>query len=306
MFKKLTQRLLFCLSLSFVLSLNAYSQDTTKTTVPSEPVVVPSPDPTNQDPAKNEKEYMGVAVSPSTLRFNVKPGNAQTKTVKITNDSKSTKKFDISLEEYVADEFGKPVSAKKGSNKYGLSKWLNITPSYAELKSGEQKIISIQLEVPNIDTAAIAGWAILTINEVRDKTPLEGAGDNKTALSLGIFPGIGFGVYIYQNPPNVNNLNVEITGFTYQEKDKKRTILLKCKNIGDGIGFCNQYIDLLNLTTGEQRKIAPVAFTILPGFNREFTIDLPVLTPGKYSAAGVIDFGSKEYVQTAELEFTIE
>ncbi len=300
-------------SATFVLaqdSLKRSAADTSLVQPPSSPPIV-NTDTTVKKNSGLVDEGMGVAVSPSTLRFNLKPGNAQTKTIKVTNDTKLAKKFNVTVQEYMANELGKPISSKIGSSKYGLAKWLNITPSYIELKAGEQKIINVQLDLPDSDSAAIAGWAIVAIDEVRDRPPLDQNAGSKNTISLGIVPSIGFGVYVYQNPPNVNNHNVEITGFKYVEKlekgIKKRVIEMVCKNTGNGIGFCSNYLELINLTTGEQSKLPIKQVTILPGFVRNFYFELSsTLKPGKYSAAGVLDFGSKEYVQTAELEFLIQ
>ena len=237
---------------------------------------------------------IGVAVSPSTLRFNLKPGNAQTKTIKVTNDTKVAKKFNVTVQEFRASELGKPVYSK-------------ISPSYIELRAGEKKNINVQLDIPDVDSAAIAGWVIIAIDEVRDRAPLDQSSTNKNTLALGIVPSIGFGVYVFQNPPEVNNHNVEITSFKYNETGNKRIVEMECKNIGNGIGFCSNYLELINLTTGEQTKLPIKQVTILPGFVRKFYFELSsTLKPGKYSAAGVLDFGSKEYVQTAELEFLIQ
>ncbi len=250
---------------------------------------------------------IGVAVSPSTLRFNLKPGNAQTKTIKVTNDTKVAKKFNVTVQEFRASELGKPVYSKIGESKFGLAKWLNISPSYIELRAGEKKNINVQLDIPDVDSAAIAGWVIIAIDEVRDRAPLDQSSTNKNTLALGIVPSIGFGVYVFQNPPEVNNHNVEITSFKYNETGNKRIVEMECKNIGNGIGFCSNYLELINLTTGEQTKLPIKQVTILPGFVRKFYFELSsTLKPGKYSAAGVLDFGSKEYVQTAELEFLIQ
>jgi hypothetical protein len=47
-------------------------------------------------------------------------------------------------------------------------------------------------------------------------------------------------------------------------------------------------------------------FTILPKFKREFYYELTGLSPGKYSSIGVIDYGNKEELVAAELEFEIK
>ena len=59
--------------------------------------------------------------------------------------------------------------------------------------------------------------------------------------------------------------------------------------------------------TGSQDRLPVKHFTILPELIRDFKFNLPhTLEPGRYSAVGVLDFGSTEEIQAAELEFEIE
>ena len=87
---------------------------------------------------------------------------------------------------------------------------------------------------------------------------------------------------------------------------KDRKVNLSVKNTGDGISYCTSYLELTNLKTGEQKKLQAKKFTILPQYSREFNYELgDDILPGKYSAVGVIDYGNKEELVAAELEFEI-
>ena len=82
---------------------------------------------------------------------------------------------------------------------------------------------------------------------------------------------------------------------------------MKVKNTGDGIGYCLYYIEVTNLTTGQQNKFKVNQFGILPGYEKEFKYDLPKeLAKGNYSGLCVLDYGDKEALQTAEIDFKIE
>ena len=49
----------------------------------------------------------------------------------------------------------------------------------------------------------------------RDKLdPTDGEGGT---VAFGVVPTYAFGIFVYQNPPNVDNNNVEITNFKYNE-----------------------------------------------------------------------------------------
>jgi hypothetical protein len=77
--------------------------------------------------------------------------------------------------------------------------------------------------------------------------------------------------------------------------------------MGDGIGFCTSYVEITNLATGKQEKLKGQKFTILPGFNREFSYEIPKdLEKGKYSAVGVVDTNNPDQVTAAELQFVVD
>ena len=253
----------------------------------------------------------GVSVSPSNMHFNAKPGSTQTKTIKITNDTRATKKFELNLSDYgELTNDGKTQGEVTPDFKYALSKWLSISPTYVEVPPMEAKTITVTLDVPNGDTAAIAAWTMITVDQVKaTKKSLELPDGASNAVGMGVNQVFGFGIYVYQNPPNVVNNKVEINSLKYNAGTGKipNQILMGVKNSGDGIGFCNYYIEITNLNSGKTEKISVKRFTILPGYSRELKFDLPnYFQPGKYSSVAVLDFGSKDDLQTGELDFEVK
>ncbi|HNQ13562.1 MAG TPA: hypothetical protein PKM16_10180 [Bacteroidia bacterium] len=280
-------RLLFLSMLAAVLNFSAYAQS----------------EKTETD--GTEKKVSGISVSPSSLRFNTRPGSIQTQEVKVSNNTDEDFKFQIGFSDFMMNEFGKPGPVTPENSKYALSKWVAASPSFVELKAGESKKIIVTVNIPDREDAHISAWTILTIDQISERPPLTFGGSNN-AIAMGIVPSFGFGVYVYQNPPNVKNNQVEITSFRHVPSEKKNTLILKMKNTGDGIGFCGTYVELTHLKTGKQKRLPVRQFTILPGFIREIGFDLPEDMPdGAYSAAGVLDFNSTEEIQAAEIEFTL-
>jgi hypothetical protein len=271
---------------SFFLSSNSYAQDS------------------NFEPMKDTVPK-GVSVSPPTVRFNLKSGTSQSKNIKITNDTDFPKTFQIKAQDYLADDINREAqtSIVPEDYKYGLKKWLYVTPSLVTIQPGQKANINVLLDVPAGDEFAHAAWSLIIIDEVKDRKELNIPTAGSGAVGLGILPSMGFGIFVYQNPPNVKNNAVELTGYAIDPTKKK--ITMKASNKGDGIGFCTYYVELLNMATGETFKIPVQTATLLPGSTRELAIELPALSSGSYNALGVLDFGSKEYVETAELDFAI-
>lgn len=248
---------------------------------------------------------MGVAVSPSSMHLNVKPGTSVVKEINVHNDTKIKYSFRIGFCDFEMGRNGKPLSLKAGEGKYGLSKYINVSPSFFEMKPGEEMKLKVNVTIPDDSNAYRASWTIITIDQVKDRLPLD-ATDKPNSLSFGINPSFGFGVYVYQNPPNVKVNSVLIEKFLFQEKDGKRKIDMVVKNTGDGISSCTSYVELTNLKTGKQEKLQVKRFTVLPQYFRDFFYDMPSDLPsGKYTAVGVVDFGSSEEIVAAEAEFEI-
>lgn len=249
---------------------------------------------------------MGVSVSPSSMHLNIKPGTSVTKEIKVKNDTKKPYRFNIGFNDFEMTPQGKPVAPQPNNCKYCLSKYISVSPSYFELKPGEELKVKLIISIPDSAEMYKAMWTIVTVDQVVERAPLD-LEPHPNRLAMGILPSIGFGVYIYQNPPNVKVNKINIERFQFAEKDGKKFFDLKVKNIGDGISYCNSYVSLTNLQTGEQKKVNVKRFTILPQFIREFKIDLPSdLLPGKYTAVGVVDFGDADEMIAAQADFEIK
>ncbi|MFY9310762.1 MAG: hypothetical protein WAQ28_17075 [Bacteroidia bacterium] len=251
----------------------------------------------------------GISVSPSTLRFNAKPGTTQTKTIKITNDTKKKITYQVNFQDYGLSADGQQDVGVKSDYRNALSKYVVVSPTLIELNAHEAKTISVTLDIPPGDAYAIAMWTTLIIDQVLDRPKMQTPGTNTNTMGMGISTGMSFGVNIFQNPPNVAVNSVEIQSMKYVKANLKQgnTLVMKAKNTGDGIGYCLYYIELTSMLTGRQSKLKVKQFSIFPGYEKELSFELPKeLEKGKYSALAVLDFGNKDELQTAEIEFLLE
>jgi len=258
---------------------------------------------------KDTLPEMGVSVSPSTMRFRVKPGTLKTMTLKMTNDTKKINSFQVGFQDYGAGDDGTADVPVDKYSMYSLSKYMVVSPTLIELKPRETKVISVTVDIPAGDSMAISMWTILTLDQVIEREKLEIPSISQNAIGMGIKNSFGFGINVFQNPPNMVVNNVEIVGMNFNKKSPTSTnnIFMKAKNAGSGIGYCLYYLELTNLVTGKQTKLKVKQFAIFPGYSKTFNFDLPAdIEKGPYSAMAVLDFGNKEELQTAELEFTVE
>jgi P pilus assembly chaperone PapD len=247
----------------------------------------------------------GVSISPSSIRYAIKPGNSQSKKINIFNDTEYERTFEVKSIDYNAKDINRAAADSKTEEnfKYGLTKWTYITPAVFTLKPREKMSVNVLIDIPVDKEHNHAAWSMIIVEEVKERQQLD-VNPNAKAVALGIIPTMGFGIFVYQNPPGLKATEISLTG--YKITDDKKIFNLKAKNIGEGIGFCTYYFEIMNVATGKIIKIPASQATILPGAEREFKIGLPPLPSGSYNAMVVLDYGSKEMVETAEIDFAVQ
>lgn len=257
---------------------------------------------------EEEKDYnKGVTVSPSNIRFNVDLGKTSTESIKVSNFTSKVQKFQVVYQDFDITEDGNSQFLESGASGYSLSKYIQISPKFIEVQPNSVAEVELTVTIPNSPEANAAAWGVVMIEQMEEKKVLDPGNKSGATVAFGITPTFAFGIWLYQNPPNVENMHVDITNFIFENKVANNTLFLKVKNKGDGISFCNAYVEITNLATGEQSQLGGKRYTILPGYRRTFMFDLEEGLPsGSYSAVGVLDYNSDDELVAAELEFKID
>lgn len=248
----------------------------------------------------------GISVSPAHFHLNLKPGESKVYTITVNNDTEQAQKFQVKSFDFNMNGKGKSSFLDPGTGEYSLSKWLNVSPTFFEMRPGEKKEVSFTVSIPDTEEGNRAAWSILMIEQAEPRTELAPPLKNSETVALGVVPTFAFGVFIYQNPPTVATENVEITNFKMTTKDSTNIMFIEAQNNGDGIAYCQSYIDLTNNATGAQVRLPVKKFTIVPGLIRDFVFKLPRLVPGEYTAIGVLDYEGSEEINAAKTIITIQ
>lgn len=258
------------------------------------------------DQGKNPGKTVGVSVSPSHFHFKQKQGEVKTYDITVRNSTSVPKEFNINIYDFDMNGKGKSSFLPAGKGKFSLAKWVNISPTFVQLKANETKKVKITVSVPSDDSGRKAAWSILMVEQQAPRNNLLNTSRDGNTIALGIVPTFAFGVFAYQNPPNVLVNKVEFTDFQIKDSKAGKALYLEVQNQGDGIAYCTSYIDLTNLETGAQQRLKVKNFTIVPELIRDFNFTLPKNLPkGKYLAVGVLDYESSEEIQAARMEFEI-
>lgn len=254
----------------------------------------------NKDVPKTE----GISVSPAHFHLTQKPGETKSYEITVTNDTRTSKRFKVSALDFNMNGKGKSSFLPTGTGKYSLSKWMNISSSFIEVKAGQKKLVKFTVEVPDDETGNRAAWSVIMLEQEEPRNTIEPPKKGEGTVALGVIPTFAFGVFVYQNPPNVDNTSIDITNFTLDETEDGKIVKIEAKNTGTGIAYCTSYIDLTNLSTGKQQRLLVKRFTIVPELVRDFAFKLPAdLEKGQYIAVGVLDFENSEEIQVAKMKF---
>ena len=248
-----------------------------------------------------------VSIAPSRLYYKTSIGEYKTQEVTITNSSTGKQTFTVGFSDFEPQGIlGKSQFMKPGESPNSCSNWLTATPSFFELEPGQSQKVQILLQVPSSPDANKVKWAAMQIKLTKEKST--GDSKEKDAIGMGVTETFQFVVHIFQSPPTVTFKNAEITDFREitTSTDTVRTIALRVKNTGEAILDCASYIEFTNTQNGKEERQKPLAFTLLPGAIREVKFNVSyALEKGKYSVLGVVDYGSRENVQAAEMEMEI-
>lgn len=246
----------------------------------------------------------GASVAPSRLFYNTNPGQTETQTVRVTNTSGSKQAFTISFADFEPEgNLGKTRMVREGESVHTLKNVISAAPNFFELEPGETKEIAVSVGLANVPESNTVKWGSMLVKLAREKD----AGGVDNNMGFGIMESFQFVVYVFQTPPSVNYKKAEIVGFASATDDRNKAgITLEVENTGDAILNCASYVELTSVTTGELKRIGVKAFTMLPDTKRELFYAIPdTIPPGKYSALGVVDFGSREEIEAAELEIVV-
>lgn len=252
------------------------------------------------------KSNVGVSVSPAHFHLEMKQGETKSYSITVNNDTSKPKSFNLKMYDFNMNGKGKSSFIPSGQGEYSLSKWTSISPTFVELKPHEKKKVDFTVAVPNTAEGRKAAWSIVMIEQQEARKNLATNNKSENTVALGVIPTFAFGVFVYQNPPNVDSNEVEFIDFQFDDSKETKEILIEAQNTGDGIAYCTSYIDVTNLDTGDQQRLTVKKFTILPGLIRDFIFTIPKELPkGEYIAVGVLDFENSEEIQAAKMEFTL-
>ena len=248
-----------------------------------------------------------VSMSPSRVYFKAAAGETKKQKVHVTNNSSAPQSFTISFGDFAAPGIdGKTQLLKAGESAHSCRPYMSASPSFFTLEAGKEQDIELIIDLPNLPEANSVKWGTMILKLEKERN--EANNMNKEGVGMGLVETFQFVVHIFQTPPTVSLKQAEITSFKENKETTSGTRVLEMitKNTGDAILDCAAYLEFSNHKTGYEERTKPAGFTILPEGGRMMKFEIPTSLPkGKYTVTAVVDIGSKDAVQAAEMDIEI-
>lgn len=244
---------------------------------------------------------LGISVSPPRLYYEVNPGQTGTNEVVITNVSENnTLELSITLGDWMYNNYGENMVFSPDTLKNSCAGWVNIMgSSYLSLKPKESKNITINITVPqDLNDSIPAHTAMLYVTQMNPIDDVDEKGAN-------IKVSVRSGIKLFQRTSQSRVRKLEVNNLSWDKTSKN--ILLQFKNEG------NVWIDgsvksfLFNKSTGKEIPLEETTFYTMPSDNRILKLPIPNnIEKGGYIATVLIDYGDKNNIEAAELQFNYE
>ena len=249
-----------------------------------------------------------VSLSPSRLYYKAAAGETKKQLVHVTNNSTTAQSFTISFGDFAAPGIdGKTQIMKSGESPHSVHSYMSASPSFFSLEPGKTQDVEVIIDLPNLPEANVVKWGTMILKLEKERNVASNAGED--GVGMGLLETFQFVVHVFQTPPIVTLKQAEITSFKENvgTDNKTRILELITKNTGEAILDCATYLEFSNLKTGYEQRTKPAAFTVLPEGARMMKFAIPDDLPkGKYTVTAIVDIGSKESVQAAEMDIEIK
>ncbi|WP_374164702.1 hypothetical protein [Arcticibacter sp. MXS-1] len=247
---------------------------------------------------------MGITVSPGRVYYHLPPGSSTSERIVVSNPTDGELEIGVSISDWCYDSVGNNIGYEARTLKTSCADWVQVMPgSYFTLRPREQKTLDLLMQVPAAaDTTVPVHTALLYVTQLN-----HGTATTNTGAAIRVT--VRMGVKLYHSFRMTDEKDVEIKDFADREERTpahlcKRYLDLQFNNTGKSWIEGTIKWELFNEQSGQKTKLDPTDFYSLPGDSRLVRKELPGdLKKGKYNATAIINYGNKDELKIAELEF---
>ncbi|SOE20473.1 hypothetical protein SAMN06298216_0963 [Spirosomataceae bacterium TFI 002] len=240
-----------------------------------------------------------LSIYPTIINFQLnEPGSVETQTINITNKSQKVQSIQANFGDWDRNEDGSHEYLEAGTHKNSCAKWASLNTTLLDIAPGETAQLVLSLKAPDSPEELMRmKWAMLFIQGAKIKEPeAEVVGKVSTRIN----EVVRMGLHIYQTPGRLDLRSAVVHELHQSEKDNKAYDLL-VENNGQVMVRTKSYLELVNMSTGEEFRTNLEETPIFPLGKRKVSLHLPENLPtGKYSMLAIMDYGDPNKLEAIE------
>jgi hypothetical protein len=245
-------------------------------------------------------------VAPSSLDFNVDPGESQTKNLTIKNHGNKPVSIVLTLRDYIVYKDGQRKILPAESSKNSLAKWITLNPSFMNINPNESMTAQVNFQAPNDDYTS--KWGILSVSPAKQQTSF--SADKELQTGIGVYGRIDVNLSYTPTSKGNTEKRVKISNLKEIESTEEsiRKFSVHIDNLGNTLTDCKIYLIASNLNTLEEKKFNSKKITAYPQSTRTVELSLPAnkLKKGKYALSAILDYGSNEALEGTQITIEVE
>lgn len=242
----------------------------------------------------------GISMSPTRVFFSGNPGETVSQNVILSNSSDKEYVFNINTKDWKREEDGNKVYFDAGTLQNSNSSWLSTLESTISLPPKTTMEIVLSMNIPADASTTELTNSMLFFTQI-------GMQDDKTKqqMGIGIISLFEFGLHVYYTPTNNTTKSLDITAIEESVDADTQAQIVKVKIYNDGnvVNDATAELELTNIETGEDIKLAPINLSMMPNTHQTITFNLPENLKGNYMGVTIVKMAGTNDLRVGEKTF---
>ena len=247
----------------------------------------------------------GLTTTPPRIYFHLDPGGSASHQIRVGNPGNKPLQVAVSLGDWNYDSLGNNKLYNAGTLPTSCARWLQILPgTFFTVQPNQFVNVVLNVHVPDsIQKTPGVRTAMVYFTQLN---PI-GMGRSAAGAVIREVVRMGIKVYVSMEPSDTRNVDIEnlqLLRKTDTLHQQHLSLLLGFENSGNVWLAGKISWELLNLDSGKKTRVPSQDFFSLPGDHRIVLQPLPEKLPeGRYSATAIVNYGNKDELKVAELDF---
>lgn len=231
----------------------------------------------------------GLQISQIEFNLLVEQGQVYFLTFLVHNDAERAQTITLYLGDWDRDLDGTNRFYPPGTVERSLAGWLSLPFTQITLGPEEAAEVAVELAVPSLQQAPLAGtyWGIIFVQG--EPRPMEQAGTTVMAIER-------FGVKVYATIAGTEVSEGRVAKLEVTPGEGGYQVVIYYENTGNVHQRVSGSLEVIDRTGAVVQKLELEEFPILPGAARRIAANLPLLARGIYQLRAVMDYGGETLV----------